>query len=127
MNSFRSIAPVAVAALVGVAVIAVHAQQSGRSAHLVWLTVALVESTVALLFRGRHPMGALAGVLAGYLIFDFPATVVVPLAIALYTVVRSVDRRRAIIAVIATAAVVLVTPTVHAGRTGSASNASVVR
>jgi hypothetical protein len=127
MKSLRSVAPVAVSVLVGVVVIAVHAQQAGRSAHIVWLTVALAESTVALLFRARHPMSALAGVLAGFLIFDFPATVIVPLAIALYTVVRKSGRRRAIVAVVATAAVVLATPALHAGRTGSGPNASVVR
>lgn len=127
MISFRSIAPVAASALVGAVLIALHAQQGGRSAHIVWLTVALVESTVSLLYRGRHPIGALAGVLGGYLIFDFAATAVVPLAIALFTVVTRLDRRRAIIAVLATAAVVLVTQSVHAGRVWNGSNASVVR
>jgi hypothetical protein len=127
MKSFRSIAPVAVSVLVGVVLIALHAQQAGRSAHIVWLTVALAESTVALVFRGRHPMSALAGVLAGFLVFDFPATVIVPLAIALFTVVRKSSRRRATMAVVATAAVVLAAPAIHAGRTGSGPNASVVR
>jgi hypothetical protein len=127
MKSFRSIAPVAVSVLVGAVVIALHAQQAGRSAHILWLTVALGASTVALLFRGRHPMSALAGVLAGFLIFDFPATVIVPLAIALFTVVRKSSRRRATIAVVATAAIVLAAPAIHAGRGGSGPNASVVR
>jgi len=127
MNSLRSIAPVALAALVGGVVIAIHAEQAGRSAHIAWLTVALAESTVALLFRDRHPVGALAGVLGGYLIFDFPATAVVPLAIALYTVVKRLDRRWAAIAVIASAAVVLATPAIHGSRTGSGPDASVVR
>jgi hypothetical protein len=127
MKSFASIWPVAASALAGVVIISLHAQ-AGRGAHIVWLTVALTESTLSLLFRNRHPLGALAGVLGGYVVFDFPATVIAPLAVALFTVVRRLDRRRAIVAMVATAAVLVGTSLLHAARDGSdGQNVSLVR
>ena len=88
-----TVVPVAVIAAMGVATIALKASQGPRSSHIYWLSLVLSESAVALLLRRRHPTAALAGVLATYLVFDFPAISAAPVLLALFTV--SLVSRRA--------------------------------
>src|SRR5262249_38853429 len=78
-----------------------------------WLTLVLAENAVALLFARRHPIGALAGVLATFFAFDNPATMALPLALALLTVMTAVAGRRTALAALVTALVVVVAPILH--------------
>ncbi len=100
--------PVALIVIAGALTIALKATQSPRSSHAYWLTFVLAESAVALLLRKRHPTVALAGVLAAYLIFDFPAISAAPVLVALFTVaiVNSAAKTEAAAAVTAPLAIV---------------------
>ena len=102
--------PVALIVIAGALTIALKATQSPRSSHAYWLTLVLAESAVALLLRKRHATVALAGVLAAYLIFDFPAISAAPVLVALFTVaiVNSAAKTEAAAAV--TALAIVATP-----------------
>src|SRR5262245_40098341 len=62
------LAPAGLVAAAGAIAIALDTGQGRRSTHLFWLTLVLAETTVALLFRRRHPGAALAGILVAYLV-----------------------------------------------------------
>jgi hypothetical protein len=108
----RHAAPVAVIALYGAAWIAVHAGGGRGSPHTLWQSLALAETVLALLLRARKPAGALAGILAVYLLFDLDPLLLPAVLLALLTVA---DRRprAAAVAAIATAAVTVATPYLH--------------
>jgi hypothetical protein len=80
-------APVVAVVVVGALLIAFDTGAGLRSTHQIWLSIVLAESAVALLFRRRHPVGALAGVLTTFVFFDAPAVSLLPLLVALFTVV----------------------------------------
>jgi ABC-2 type transport system ATP-binding protein len=109
------LAPAALVAAVGAIAIALDAGQGRRSTHLFWLTLVLVESTIALLFRRRHPGGALAGILVAYLVVDAPAVTTAPLLLALLTVATISGPRRTALAALTSVGVVIATPIVHGG------------
>ncbi len=66
------LARVVVIAACGAWWIAAHAGGGRAATHTLWQSLTLTEITVALLLRGRKPTGALASILAAYLVFDLP-------------------------------------------------------
>jgi len=80
------LAPVMAFAAYGAWWIAAHAGGGRAATHPLWQSLTLAEITVALLLRGRKPAGALAGILAAYLIFDLPWLTLPPMLFALLTV-----------------------------------------
>jgi hypothetical protein len=109
------VAPVLAVVLVGALLIAFDTGAGLRSTHQIWLSVVLAESVVALLFRRRHPVGALAGVLATFVLFDAPAVSLLPLLVALFTVVSSRPRRTGVAAAGVCVAAVVATALLHDG------------
>jgi hypothetical protein len=112
-RTIASIAPVAAALAIGVPVIAFEGLSGRAGAHALWMGVVLFESSAALLFRRRHPVGALAAILAGYVAFDFLGTAAAAMLIALYTVAALSAPRWAAAATGTALAVVLATPVLH--------------
>jgi hypothetical protein len=108
-----TLAPVAAVLAIGVPVIAFEGFSGRAGAHAFWMSIVLLESTAALLFRRRHPMGALAAILTGYLAFDFLGTVAAPMFVALFTVAMTSEPRRAAAVTGCALAVVLGTPLLH--------------
>jgi len=104
------LAPVVVIAAYGAWWIAAHAGGGRAAAHTLWQSLTLTEITVALLLRGHKPAGALAGILAAYLVFDLPWLTLPPLLFALLTVAAVRDRRTVAVAAAAVAAVIVVRP-----------------
>ena len=105
--------PVVVIAAYGAWWIAAHAGGGRAAAHTLWQSLTLTEITVALLLRGRKPTGALAGILAAYLIFDLPWLTLPPMLFALLTVAAVRGHRTVIVAAAATAAVITAGPYLH--------------
>ena len=89
----------------------------GRAAtHTLWQSLTLAEITVALLLRGRKPAGALAGILAAYLIFNLPWLTLPPMLFALLTVAAIRGHRTVTVAAAATAAVITAGPLLQGDR-----------
>jgi hypothetical protein len=109
------IAPVVVVVVVGALLIAFDNGTGLRSTHQIWLSIVLAESAAALLFRRRHPVGALAGVLTTFVLFDAPAVSLLPLLVALATVVASRPRRTGVAAAAVSVAAVVATALLHDG------------
>jgi hypothetical protein len=103
------LAPVLLVAAWGVAWIAFHASQRAY-AHMLFQTLALAESVIALLMRRRKPVGALVGILIAYLAFQLDPRLLPPLLIALFTVATSTERRTVLLATAATATAVVALP-----------------
>jgi hypothetical protein len=117
-NRLINLAPVAAVALIGlVAVTLTTSNASHRGGHPIWLALVLTETTVAMLLRRRHPVGALAGVLVASLLFDVLSLVVAPALLALFTVAQRRSRATAVAAGALTAAVLVLTPAVHGDST----------
>ena len=112
------LAPVMAFAAYGAWWIAAHAGGGRAATHPLWQSLTLAEITVALLLRGRKPAGALAGILAAYLIFDLPWLTLPPMLFALLTVAAVRGHRTVIVAAAATAAVITAGPYLH-GDSGS--------
>ena len=115
------LAPAGVVAAAGSIAIALDTGQGTRSTHLFWLTLVLVETTVALLLRRRHPGAALAGIVVAYLVVDAPAVTTAPLLLALLTVATISGPRRTALAALTSAGAVIATPIVHGGSGGLVS------
>jgi hypothetical protein len=105
-------APVAVTAVYGAWWIAAHAGGGRGSAHTLWQSLALAETLVALLLRHRKPVGALAGILAAYLLVDLDPLLLPGLLFALFTVAAIRQRRTTAVAA-ATAAAIAAMPYLH--------------
>jgi hypothetical protein len=103
-------APVVVLALYGALWIALHARGGRGSAHTMFQSLALAEATLALLLRRRKPAGALAGILAVYLLFALDPLLLPAVLFALLTVAVERGRRTAVIAAAATAAAAVAWP-----------------
>ena len=97
-------APVAAIALYGALWIALHPGGGRSSTHTFFQSLALAESVIALLLRRRKPVGALAGILAVYVLFQLDPLLLPAVLLALLTVAMERDRRTAIIAAAATVA-----------------------
>jgi hypothetical protein len=109
------IAPVVAVVVVGALLIAFDTGGGLRSTHQIWLSIVLAESAVALLFRRRRPVGALAGVLTTFVLFDAPAVSLLPLLVALFTVVSSSPRRTGVAAAAVCVVAVAATALLHDG------------
>ena len=107
------LAPVMAFAAYGAWWIAAHAGGGRAATHPLWQSLTLAEITVALLLRGRKPAGALAGILAAYLIFDLPWLTLPPMLFALVTVAAVRDHRTVTVAAAAVAAVITAGPYLH--------------
>ncbi len=105
--------PVMLVALVGAVAIVASGDGRRSSVHLVWLTAALAETSLALAYRARKPIGSLAAVLVVYVIVDKVATTTAPVLFALLTVVLLASGRSAAVACGATLAAVVLTPLLH--------------
>jgi hypothetical protein len=102
------VAPALVAAW-GVAWIAFHASQRAY-VHSLFQTLALAESVIALLLRGRKPVGSLLGILVAYLAFQLDPLLLPPLLIALFTAATVSERQAVLFAIAATATTVATLP-----------------
>jgi hypothetical protein len=97
-------APVAVTALFGAWWMAFHAEGGRGSAHTLWQRLALAETLLALLLRQRKPVGALAGILAAYLLFALGPPLLPGVLFALFTVAATGHHCTMVFAATATAA-----------------------
>ena len=98
------VAPVAAIALYGALWIALHPGGGRSSTHTFFQSLALAESVIALLLRRRKPVGALAGILAVYVLFQLDPLLLPAVLLALLTVAMERDRRTAITAAATVAA-----------------------
>src|SRR5690242_7077620 len=86
----RAVGPVLPIAVFGAVWIALHATAGRGGTHTLFQVLALAEGTIALLLRGRNPVGALAGILVVYALADLDAIMILPVLLAVATVA---DRR----------------------------------
>jgi len=107
------VAPVAAIALYGALWIALHTGGERNSTHTFFQSLALAESVVALLLRRRKPVGALAGILAAYMLFSLDPLLLPAVLLALLNVAMMRDRRTAALAAAATAAATAVWPDIR--------------
>ena len=112
-NRVLYFAPMAVALLWGASWIALHAHLARGFVHPLFQILALIENETALLLRRRKPVGALAGILAVYIIVDLEPTTLLPVLIALFTGTAASSRRVAVGAIVATTLLVMATPFIH--------------
>ena len=103
-------APVAAIAVCGALWIALHANGGRGSPHTFFQSLALAETMLALLLRRRKPTGALAGILAVYLLFALDPLLLPAVLFALFTVAAVRDHRTTAIAAATTAAALAVMP-----------------
>lgn len=103
-------APVVVIALYGALWIALHAGGGRGSTHTFFQSLALAETVAALLLRRRKPVGALAGIVAVYLVFALDPLLLPAVLFALLTVAAERDSRTAVVAAAAAAAATVAWP-----------------
>jgi hypothetical protein len=108
-----SAAPVAAIAVYGALWIALHAKGGRGSSHTFFQGLALAETTLALLLRKRKPTGALAGILAVYLLFALDPLLLPAVLFALFTVAAARDHRTTALAAATTMAALAVMPYLH--------------
>jgi hypothetical protein len=89
---------------------------AGRGTHTLFQVLAATEFTIALLLRGRKPVGALAGILVVYALVDLDTITILPVLLAVATVADRRERRPAAVATLITAAVVAAMPFLHGDR-----------
>lgn len=114
----RAAGPVLPIAAFGAAWIALHAEAGRAGTHTLFQVLALAECTVAVLLRGRKPLGALAGILVVYVLTDLAAIMILPVLLAVASVADQRERRIAAAATLFTAAAVAVTPYLHGDQAG---------
>jgi hypothetical protein len=112
-NRVFYLAPVVVALVWGATWITIHAPEARGITHPLFQSLALVETVTALLLRRRKPVGALASILAVYMLVDLEPTTLLPVLIALFTVAEVSARRIAVWAIVATALLVMAMPYIH--------------
>jgi hypothetical protein len=100
-------------ALFGAAWIVLHAKAGRAGTHTLFQILALAECAIALLLRGRKPVGALAGILVVYALTDLDTIMILPVLLALATVADRRERRTAAVATLVTALVVAAMPLLH--------------
>jgi hypothetical protein len=84
---------VAVIAVYGALWIALHTGGGRQSAHTFFQSLALAECILALLLRRRKPVGALAGILAAYVLFSLDPLLLPAVLFAMFTVAAARDNR----------------------------------
>ena len=110
------VVPVAAIVLVGALTIAFTTGGGPRGSHPFWLGAVLAENALALLARRRHPVAALVGVVAAYVLFDALAVSLFPTALALGTVAATRSRRVVAASTAVVAVAVAVVPVLHGDR-----------
>jgi hypothetical protein len=90
-----------------------HAGAGRAGIHTLFQVVALAEGTIALLLRGRKPVGALAGIIVMYALTDLDTIMILPVMLAVASVADQRGWRAAVAATLLTALVVAATPLVH--------------
>ncbi len=103
--------PVAFVGFVGLAVMHHGAERRPSG----WDLLALAVTCVALLLRHRSPLFSLAVVLAIAMASNSEAILILPVLLAVFTVVEYCERSRLVVGVLVATAVVLVTPVLHGG------------
>jgi hypothetical protein len=96
--------------------IVLHAATGRAGAHTLFQVLALAEYTIALLLRGRKPVGALASIVVVYALSDLDTIMILPVLLAVATVTDRRGRRTAAAATLVSAAVVAVMPFLHGDR-----------
>lgn len=114
----RAAGPVLPIATFGAVWIALHAEAGRAGTHTAFQILALAECTVALLLRGRKPLGALAGILLVYVLTDLGTIMILPVLLAAATVADQCERRIAAAVTLFTATAVAVTPFLHGDQAG---------
>ena len=109
----RAVGPVLPIALLGAAWIVLHATAGRTGTHTLFQALALAECTIALLLRGRKPLGALASILVMYALTDLGTILILPVLLAVATVADRRDRPTAAAATLITASVVAAMPFLH--------------
>jgi hypothetical protein len=109
----RAVGPVLPIALFGAAWIVLHATAGRAGTHTLFQTLALAECTIALLLRGRKPLGALASIVVMYALTDLDTILILPVLLAVATVADRSDRHTAAAATLITASVVAAMPFLH--------------
>lgn len=112
-NRVFYLAPVAFILLYGASWIAIHAHQARGYIHPLFQSLALLENVIALLLRRRKPIGALAGILAVYILVDLEPTTLLPVLLSLFTVTVSSTHWVTVWAIVATALLVIAMPFIH--------------
>ena len=106
-------APAAVVAVYGALWIALHTGGGRQSAHTLFQSLALAECVLALLLRRRKPAGALAGILAAYLLFSLDPLLLPAVLFALCTVAAARDNRTTAVAAAVTALALATGPSIR--------------
>jgi hypothetical protein len=109
----RAVGPVLPIALFGAAWIVLHAGAGRAGTHTLFQVLALAECTIALLLRGRKPLGALASILVMYALADLDTILILPVLLAVATVADRRERPTAAAATLITASVVVAMPFLH--------------
>jgi hypothetical protein len=112
-NRVFYLAPVAFVLLYGASWIAIHAHQARGYTHPLYQSLALAENVIALLLRRRKPIGALAGILAVYILVDLEPTTLLPVLLSLFTVTTVSTRWVTVWAIVATTLFVMARPFIH--------------
>jgi hypothetical protein len=112
----RAAGPVFPIALFGAVWIVLHARTGRAGTHTLFQVLALAECTIALLLRGRKPVGALAGIVVVYALADLDTIMILPVLLAVATVVDRRGWRAGAAATLLTALVVAAMPFLHGDR-----------
>ena len=112
----RAVGPVLPIALLGAAWIVLHATAGRAGTHTLFQALALAECTIALLLRGRKPLGALASILVMYALADLDAMLILPVLFAVATVADRREWRTAAVATLLAASVVAAAPFLQDGK-----------
>ena len=112
----RAAAPVLPIALVGAAWIVLHARAGRTGTHTLFQGLALAECTIALLLRGRKPLGALASILVMYALTALDTILILPVLLAVATVADRREWRTAAVATLLAASVVAAAPFLQDGK-----------
>jgi hypothetical protein len=114
----RAVGPVLPIALFGAVWIVLHAKAGRTGTHTLFQVLALAECTIALLLRGRKPVGALVGILVVYALADLDTIMILPVLFAVATVADRRERRTAAVTTFVTASVVVAMPFLHGDKVG---------
>ena len=112
----RAVGPVLPITLFGAAWIVLHAGSGRAGTHTLFQALALAECTIALLLRGRKPLGALASILVMYALTALDTILILPVLLAVATVADRREWRTAAVATLLAASVVAAAPFLQDGK-----------
>jgi len=98
--------------------IVLHAEAGRAGTHTLFQALAMAECTIALLLRGRKPLGALASILVMYGVTGLDTLLIMPVMFAVATVADGRERRTATLATLISALVVVVVPLLRGDKAG---------